>query len=369
MLSTARFLRHYLRPGRDTVLEGETTYRRGDETLEATVYRPAAATGALPAWVVLHGLTARGRHHPNLQRFVRAMAASGTVVLVPEIPEWRRLEVAAGITVPTIRDAVLAVDGVDGVDPDRTAVLGFSFGATQALIASADPALRGKLQGVAAWGGYCNPGEAFRFAMTGEHQWQGVRYRGDPDPYGRWIIAANYLTAIPGHEGDDDVARALHDLALEAGESGIGSWDPRFDGSKARLRAALHGGRKQELFDTFAPRTDVPPPDRDRALAMARRLTRAAMDVDPLLDPGPYLSRVGVRTYLAHGRHDRLVPFTSMYCLRASLPATAVVGSGLTALFAHSGGADPALGLAGRLKETWRFLAILNGVLNVGKAA
>lgn len=364
MPSTARFLRHYLRPGRHAVLETEATYRRGEDTLEATVYRPAAADRPLPGWVVLHGLTARGRHHPNLQRFVRAMAASGAVVLVPEIPEWRRLDVAAGITVPTIRDAVLAVDGVDGVDADHTAVLGFSFGATQALIASVDPALRGKLQAVAAWGGYCDLGDAIRFAMTGEHQWQGERYREDPDPYGRWIMAANYLTAIPGHEEDDDVARALHDLAVEAGESGVSSWDPRFDASKDARRAALDGERKREIFDTFAPRTDAPTTDRDRALAMARRLTRAAIDVDPLLDPKPYLSRVDVRTYLAHGRHDRLVPFTSMYCLRASLPATAVVGSGITALFAHSGGADPNLGPFGRLKETWRFLSILNGVLN-----
>jgi hypothetical protein len=31
-----------------------------------------------------------------------------------------------------------------------------------------------------------------------------------PDPYGRWIVAANYLTYAAGYEGTADVAAALN---------------------------------------------------------------------------------------------------------------------------------------------------------------
>lgn len=364
MPSTTRFLRHYLKPRPDAVHESETTYRRGEDMLDAAVYRPAEASGQLPGWVVLHGLTARGRRHPNLVHLARSMAASGALVLVPEIPEWSRLEVAPDITVPTIRDAVLALGAIEDVAHGRTAVLGFSFGATQALVASVDPALEGRLRGVAAWGAYCDLHAAFRCAVVGEHEWDAVRYHTEPDPYGRWVMGANYLTAIAGFAEHRDVAHALHELALEAGESGVGAWDRRFDASKARHRRALPTAPKRELFDLFAPATDRAV-DRDRALALARSLAEAALEKDPLLDPKPHLPRVRVRTLLAHGRYDRLVPFTSMYCLRELLPKDTVVRAETTALFAHSGGDAPKLGLIGRARETWRFLTILNGILRL----
>lgn len=363
MPSTVRFLRQYLRPRTGSVTVTETTYRRGDERLEATVYAPPT-NRPLPGWVVLHGLTARGRHHASLRRFARAVAASGTVVLIPEIPEWSRLEVAPAITVPTIRDAVLALDARDDVADGRAGVVGFSFGATQALMASVDPSLEGHLQAVAAWGGYCDVHALFRFGLFGEHAWGEERYRIEPDPYGRWVMGANYLTGVPGFEERSAVAAALRVLAVEAGESGIGAWDPRFDASKVRLRERLDP-EDRATFDLFAPPTGAPPPDRAYALATARELADAALRTDPLLDPAPFLPRVHVRTLLAHGRDDRLVPFTAMYRLRQALPDEVVVGSGLTALFAHSGGAAPELGIVGTVREGVRFLSLLNGILKL----
>jgi pimeloyl-ACP methyl ester carboxylesterase len=360
MASTVRFLRQYFRPRAGAVQQEDVSLDRGDRRLEATVYRPRG--GPLPGWVVLHGLTARGRDHPNLIRFARALAASGSVVFIPDIPEWRRLEVAPQVTVETIRAAVLALDAMDGVVAGRTGVLGFSFGATQALIASVDPELEGHLRCVAAWGGYCDVRALFRFGILGEHEWNGRRYHVDPDPYGRWVMGGNYLTGIPGHEGDADVARALHALAVEAGESGLPSWDPRFDAAKDRLREALPDAQR-DVFDLFAARTDAPPPDRARVASLADALALAALRADPGLDPTPQLPQVHVRTLLAHGHDDRLVPFTSMFCLREQIPEHAIVRAGVTALFSHSGGA--AVSGPGILREGVRFLRLLNGILKL----
>jgi len=360
MASTIRFLRQYLRPTASAVREEDVSLERGDRRLEATVYRPPG--GPRPGWVVLHGLTARGRDHPNLQRFARALAASGAVVFIPDIPEWRRLDVAPEITVDTIRASVLALDAMDGVVAGRTGVLGFSFGATQALVASVDPALDGHLGGVAAWGGYCDVRALFRFGILGEHQWQGHHYHVEPDPYGRWVMGGNYLTRLPGHETHHATARALHALAIEAGESGLQAWDARFDASKARLREPLPADERA-LFDLFAAPTGAPAPDRDQVVALADALADAALEADPGLDPTAQLGRVRARTLLAHGHDDRLVPFTAMYCLRDRLPDAAVVRAGITRLFSHSGGA--AVSGLSVVREGGRFLQLLNGILKL----
>jgi dienelactone hydrolase len=221
MASLIGFARAYQAPGRAPVTVQETSYRRGAETLPARVYRPAShGGGPLPGWVVLHGLTRTGREHPGLHRFASAVAASGSLVLVPDIPEWRDLRVAPAVTIDTIRAAVRALQQRQDVNHEHAGLLGFSFGATQALIAAVDPDIAGMLHGIAAWGGYADLPSLFEFGMTGFHELDGERRYIDPDPYGSWVMAGNYLPAVPGHEGDKAVADAVHALAIEAGELG-----------------------------------------------------------------------------------------------------------------------------------------------------
>jgi len=364
MASTSAFIREYLRPRRGAVEAREVEYDRGGERLPATLYRPARAAGRLPGWVVLHGLTWHGRAHPSLVRFARAIAASGAIVLVPEIPEWRQLRVAPAITVPTIRAAILALDALEESAPGRTGLLGFSFGATQGLIASVDPLLDGHLAAVAAWGGYADLHRLFHFGLTGEHEWEGVRHHLEPDRYGGWIMGANYLTCVPGHEADGAVAEALRTLAEEAGRRQVRSWLPEYDPVKRALRATLHPAQRP-LFDAFAPPAGQPAPDPDAAIALAHQLAEAARRQDPLLDPAPFLARVPVDVLLAHGRDDRLVPFTETLRLGRALPPARLHGPTITSLFAHSGGRERDLGVTGLVRETTRLLGVLRGILGL----
>ncbi|MBI4410481.1 MAG: hypothetical protein HY561_12280 [Gemmatimonadetes bacterium] len=363
MEATLRFLRQYLRPRASAVHVLETRYRRDGEELAASLYRPAGRADALPGWVVLHGLTYHGRRHHALDRFARALAASGCAVLVPDMPEWQRLDVSPAITVPTIEAAVLALNERREVLPGRTGLFGFSFGATQALMAAANPRLVGQLRAIAAWGGYSDLHHLFHFGVTGEHELDGVRYRTDPDPYGRWIMGANYLTGIPGYEGARAAAAALRRLATEAGCQGIYAGSAQLDPLKADLRASLRG-EQREVFDLFAPPSGTPP-DVGRGAPLARLLADAALRVDPLLDPRPSLSEVYVRTLVTHGRDDRLVPFTESIRLSRALPPQACDGCRVTALFAHSGGTDRQLGPLGLTRESARFVGVLNRVLDL----
>ena len=363
MASLIRFIRAYTSPEGAHVVAQPTTYRRGAEELPGLVYRPVSHRGPLPGWVVLHGLTRTGSAHPGLQRFAKAVAASGNLVFIPDIPEWRELRVAPAVTIDTIRAAVRALQQRDDVRHEHAGLLGFSFGATQALVAATDPGIAGMLHGIASWGGYCDLQSSFEFAMTGNHQLDGRHYHIAPDPYGTWVMAGNYLTRVPGHEGDGAIEKALHALAIEAGERGIYAWDPVFDASKLRARAHLRPAQR-ETFDALAPLTSTPREPRETDLQLAAQLAAAAILADPLLDPAPYLGALRLPTLIAHGRDDRLIPFTQSILLSRRLPADVVKQCTITGLFAHSGGTIAGLGAGTRAVETVRFLRLLRALLS-----
>lgn len=364
MPSTLRFLKQYLRPSDDVVTELETTYDRGDGRLPATLYRPAGGPRELPAWVVLHGLTRPGRAHPSLQRFARAVASAGNIVLVPEIPEWRDLRVEPHITIDTIRQAVRALQQRDDVVHEHVGLFGFSFGATQALVAAADEPTARLLSGVACWGGYCDLRRLFRFGLTGLHEVDGTTYHTPPDPYGVWIMAGNYLPQVPGHADAAPVAEALHQLALDAGERRLFAWDPILDEAKRRYRAML-AAQHHELFDLLAPQTSRPRTDDARVLQLAEDLATTALRIDPLLDPQPHLPQVRVPILFAHGRDDRLIPFSETIRLSRQVPADRIRSMTITALFQHSGGTQSGLGVLGVAREAGRFALLLRRVLRL----
>ena len=358
-----RFIREFLYPDPRGIRIAQIQFPRGDETLPATVYRPARGPAHLPGFVMLHGLAYTGRDHPSLVRFARAVAAAGHVVMVPDIPEWRRLHVAPAITLSTIQSAVIALDERGETLHGRTALLGFSFGATQGLVAATAPELRGHLCAVASWGGYQNLHRVFEFGLTGRYEVDDVEHHAEPDPYGRWIMAGNYLTGIPGYEGAGAVAAACLELALETGRVGVYAGDAVYDAKKISLRDALPPDQAA-LFSLIAPPAAQGVTASPEAVRLSGELADAALRADPLLDPAPFLSRIEVPVLVAHGRDDRLIPYTESVRLARALPPEHLYHSAVTGLFAHSGG-SPGLGLVGRARETARFYSLLKAILDL----
>jgi len=365
MASTIGFIREYLAPRPAAIEVRDLTYRRGEETLPARLFRRAdSGRRRRPAWILLHGLTYHGRTHPSLDRFARALAASGAVVIVPEIPEWSRLRVAPDATGPSIAGALDALRSDPAVDTDRIGVIGFSFGATQALAALADPRLGDGIRALVAWGGYCDLHRLFHFGVTGEHELDGVRDRVAPDPYGAWVMGANYVTGIPGLGDYSELAAALHELAQASGRAGVYAGDSHYEPLKARLREGLPPAQR-EIFRIFAPLPTDPPLDHGFVAEMARELADAALRADPLLDPRPLIPELRVRTAIAHGREDTLVPYTESLRLSRVLPADTRAGCTITSLFAHSTGASRALDALTRARETARFCYMLDRILHL----
>lgn len=359
-LRTLRYARSWS-TGADVTVE-ETVIQRDGEEVPATLVLPVQGRGPWPAWIALGGISRMGRHHPQLVRFTSALASSGAAVIVPEIPEWRRLELAPSPTAPTILGCVDMLSTRPEVRPGKVGLIGFSFGAPQLAIAAAREDIEPHIAGIALFGGYCSLERTLGCMFTGDHEWEGTRHEVEPDPYGRWVVGANHLTDIPGMEDAGDVAEALYALACAASGDRVAAWEPYHDPLIMGLRSALPED-KQAIFDLFATASGDERPPREARLDMAHRLAEACRRAEPLLEPTPYLSGVRVPTRLIHGRGDRLIPYTECLRLSEKLPAEARNGRTVTGLFSHT--ADRREGTSfGRAWEKVTFLGTLHGLIN-----
>lgn len=360
-LRTVRYARSW-KGGAQHVQSTQVKLRREGKAIAATLVLPSETDGPFPGWIALGGVSRKGRFHPQLNRFAEALASTGAAVIVPEIPEWRRLSVCPSVTEPTVRACVEYLNGSPLVVPGRYGAIGFSFGAPSLAVAASQDDLAPHIGGVVLFGGYCSLDRTLRSMIAGQHDWEGARYSLDPDPYGRWVVAANHLTSVPGHEDAADVATALRTLAEAASGQRISAWEPHHDPMIRQLRATIPECR-QPLFDQLARSTDSPVPDRDAGLELADKLGKACRRTEPLLDPADALSRVTVPTQVIHGHGDRLVPFTEGLRLMDALPESARRGTTVTRMFNHSKDHAPADPVE-RVRETAKLFGALRRLIN-----
>jgi pimeloyl-ACP methyl ester carboxylesterase len=335
MIRAAQLLLAWSR-GTGAGVELEVTLPAPAGAIPATLHLPGGKKPA-DAWVVLHGLTVLGRAHPSLLRFARALCSTGSVVLIPEVRSWTRLRIDTGAVIQSVAAGAEFLSRHPRVAAGRIGVVGFSFGATQAMVAAADPRAAA-ITRVVGFGGYCELGRFAEFMMTGEHEWRGACERIEPDPYARWIVGGNYLELVPGIGPMDRVAKKLLGLAEEAGRGGLHKPEGYMDPFKAEARAGL-SAREREVWDLFAPPTGCAPTDLAAAREIGQALAAAGRAAEPMLEPADSLDHLHARPVLAHGRGDRLIPYTETLRLRERLPSSLRPSATVTRLFEHSVGA------------------------------
>jgi dienelactone hydrolase len=328
---TAGYLRGWLGTP-SGVVEDQLTLVRGKRAVAATLVRPEGRRPA-PTWVVLHGMTRPGREHPQLVRFTHALAAAGVASIVPDVPEWRDLRLRPELTKPTVKAAIGGLRDADTTRHEHVGVIGFSFGAPHAIAVAGDPDLSEVIAGAAGFGGYCSLEPTFRFMMTGHHGAEVDEHYLRPDPYGRWIVGGNFLTAVDEFRDAGVVADALNTLATEAAVVGATSWDPIYDPLIRRLREGV-SQEWQPLFDQFAPLSTATRQDTWDARWLGNALAEAAKRVNPAIDPEPALRRVRRPVAILHGRRDHLIPWTEAARLNAAVGATS--HATVTRMFGHT---------------------------------
>ena len=331
---TAHYVRSWL-TGHADVVEEETTLDRNGIRIPATIVKPAGMNSPLPGWVILHGITRTGRAHPQLVRFTRTVAATGMVVIIPEVPEWRELNLKPQLALPTVQCSIKALQENPMVQNRPYGLIGFSFSAPHALALAAADEVRADIAGAVGFGGYCDLERTITFMFTGRHKYQGKSYKLMPDPYGPWIVAANYLTDVPGYEEASDIADGLRRLAALSGESpGVDARDPCYDAAKAKEREKINPDR-QSLFDFFAPLSGVQP-DLAYAEDLGHKLAKAAISAEPKIQPFKALGEISCPLHVLHGRNDNLIPFTEGLRIKDTLPTQSHSYITITRLFGHS---------------------------------
>ncbi len=333
-------------------------------------YAPANRDRPASGWVLLHGVTRAGPHHPAVARMALALARAGRVVLVPNVAAWRRLDLDPAPAQDALARAAAHLHADPTTLPGGATLVGLSFGCPQALRQGVRLARRDLARAVVCFGGYASLRDAVRFAMTGRCGSATRAERQRPDPYGRWVVAANYLHRIPGYGGAEGVSAALREMALTAADRGVQSWDPSYDDAKDRLAATLDRGDR-DLFRLFAPPSDREP-DAVVADGVARRLADAARATHPDLAlvesangdgsvSGPIASLGALPPVrLFHGRRDRLIPYTETVALERALRSRTDVKATVSGLFSHSGESEGALR---RLPEAVRLFHALRETL------
>ena len=354
---TARYLAAW-QTGRADVRRHSVRLPGAGQIVDGDVYHPQGAGDPLRAWIVLHGLTRPGRRHEALVRFVRALAASGAVVLVPEIPPWQALRLDSEATDATVEGALEFLSG----GPGGPVLAGFSFGAPQALRVARRPDLAARLAGVVAWGGYHDLGRTIDFQLTGKVVGQEpdggpAQATLHPDPYARLVVGGNCLPAA--YPGSEDVAAALLHLAREAGERKRPADSPELAPLVANYRLRVAPERRA-LYDIFA-RPGGELPDAAAAREVVNALDGPVQQAFPLLDPGPHLGPLPLPARLLHSRTDRMIPFTETVELAQALKSTEDLDLTITGLFGHSGRVGASLLSA--YGETRRFLGALHRIL------
>jgi hypothetical protein len=256
-----------------------------DGQIVGDLFRPAGAEGdgeQRPALILALGIRLAEKDRPVLFQFAGTMARLGFVVLWP-----RRAELENGATLPELPGTFVAgfhhLESLDSVVGDRISMLGFSVGASTALVAASDARIAERVRAVIFFGGYYDILDYFVSLATAT-----MALDDRIEPWQPEEEAVGHTRALLEAEGLEGV-RQIFDA-----------------GTREEAQAWLDA----------APQTE---------LAKLRRLSPAA-----------HAQHLGTRVFILHDSADRFVPYVGSVKLRRALPAEQVGAFELTGLFEHA---------------------------------
>ena len=250
---------------------------------------PLGAERPRGAVVLALGVALAEADRGALRHFAATLARLGYVVLWPRSAPLEA-QAPAPESPQTFVAAVEHLRRMEGVDPERVSLLGFSVGASVALVSAADPAVAADVRTLVFFGGYYDLPEYLVSVAARQTVLEGEPVSWEPEPEA--VRRVREVPAALGAAGIVDVLEAT-----------------TRDEAQARLRAA-------------------PPAE------------RAALD---RLNPAAHRQGLAARVFILHDRADAFVPFPESVRLHRALPPERVGAFLLTDLFRH---AQPRSGLS-----------------------
>jgi pimeloyl-ACP methyl ester carboxylesterase len=270
----------------------------------ALVARPAGE-GPWPAIFLVNGTVREGRKLPEVRNLAEGFARAGYVVVVPDLPgltEARITPQTADATTQVARE----ISGRPDVEDGEVALVGVSTGATLALLAAEDPALRGKVSLIAGVAPYSNIKTVLSLATTGHYRRSdGELIRYQADSFLSYVIARSLVAALPPGEDKLTLSGELERVGRESPDplSGLSSrrTDDLGPGARSVVRL-LANGNPERFAALYA---DLPADVR-----------HDLEELSPLAGTG----RIRVPVELATGPRDKYFPPSQSYALERVAP-------------------------------------------------
>ncbi|GAB6053918.1 alpha/beta hydrolase [Magnetospira thiophila] len=270
-----------------------TDYAVDGRARRAEILSPAS--GGRSGVVLVPGADQAGTTHPAFRALADTLARSGFIVLMPEIPGLRNLELRAADAVP-IADAVRHLGERTG-RPVGVVAVSYAVGPT--LLAVLEPSLTDRVAWVLGVGGYHDSTALITFLSTGFYLGENGRWRHrDPAPYAKWAFLKTNASLMPQAED----RRLLSELADRGGA----------DSATVRTRLSPEGRAVLDLLDNQEPEK-VP------TLIAALPLT-VSKEIEALNLAQRDLSGLKSKLFLVHGRDDPLIPAGQSEALAAAVP-------------------------------------------------
>jgi pimeloyl-ACP methyl ester carboxylesterase len=267
-------------------VEQSEVFTFGDR-IRARIYRPVGAANP-PGMVIVHGVHRLGIEEPRLVAFSRDMAASGMVVLTPELRDLADYRITPASIAP-IGEAAQQLKRITGAP--SVGVMGLSFAGGLSVLAAADPRWSNDISYVVSIGGHDDLSRVTTFFATDEI----------PRPDGTLVHfpAHEYgaLVLVYAHP-EDFFAAADVPLAREAIRLHLWEQPQQSDAVAARMSSA--GKAKLKLIFDPKQKSAI----RDELLASIAR----HQDEMPAVSPHGHLAGLHAKVLLLHGAEDSVIP-------------------------------------------------------------
>jgi pimeloyl-ACP methyl ester carboxylesterase len=290
-----------------------------------------------PGMVVCHGVHHLGIDEPRMEKFARAIASAGVLVLTPELQELADYHIDPR-TVDTIGRAALALR--DRVHRSGVGVLGLSFAGGLSLLAAADPEYARAIDFVVAVGAHDDLERVARFFVENEIPApDGTEVRLHAHDYGAVVLVYMYVDSFFSNR-DAPAAREAIRLWL---------WEKR-DDARAAAKKLSEAGQK-EIALVFDHREDLLKPEIERVIAAHRDAMRR-------VSPHDGMSGLRARVFLLHGEGDTVIPASETRWLARDAPDGSVADALVSRAIVH-------VDLEGKpkLSEEWALVDLLAGVM------
>jgi acetyl esterase/lipase len=220
----------------------------------ATIIRPSTRP-PWPSLVFASGATPEGRTHPIVLRFGLALARSGYMISIPELPG-----VADGVLTPATLDAAIrstteiadAQQSLHG----RVGLVGVSVGGTLALLVAAEPQLAARISIVSCIAPFTDLKRVILLATTGMYRDDSGTLRPYPVPV---ELAAGLARSIEQIGAAD--ALATHELLANTDPS---RFDDLYDALPPTVRESVATLSPRHVVDRILAPVEIATAPRDR---------------------------------------------------------------------------------------------------------